>query len=70
MIPNSTNTWQQTIEALWAEMRAFWTQAAEEEEMLPAELLPGGWVVFLVACEVWQCGDRDDLLGRHTTWRV
>ncbi|CAJ1428374.1 unnamed protein product [Effrenium voratum] len=33
VIPNSTNTWQQTIEA------------AEEEEMLPAELLSGNVVI-------------------------
>eukprot|EP00443_Scrippsiella_acuminata_P040162 CAMPEP_0115304934 /NCGR_PEP_ID=MMETSP0270-20121206/71738_1 /TAXON_ID=71861 /ORGANISM="Scrippsiella trochoidea, Strain CCMP3099" /LENGTH=168 /DNA_ID=CAMNT_0002723075 /DNA_START=61 /DNA_END=567 /DNA_ORIENTATION=+ len=33
VIPNSTNTWQQTIEA------------AEEEEMIPAELLSGNTVI-------------------------
>jgi len=33
VIPNSTNTWQQTIEA------------AEEEEMIPAELLSGNVVI-------------------------
>merc|ERR1719242_2034206 len=33
VIPNSTNTWQQTIEA------------AEEEEMIPAELLSGNIVI-------------------------
>eukprot|EP00747_Dinoflagellata_sp_TGD_P213890 gnl/TRDRNA2_/TRDRNA2_86793_c0_seq1.p1 gnl/TRDRNA2_/TRDRNA2_86793_c0~~gnl/TRDRNA2_/TRDRNA2_86793_c0_seq1.p1 ORF type:complete len:172 (+),score=45.13 gnl/TRDRNA2_/TRDRNA2_86793_c0_seq1:66-581(+) len=33
VIPNSTNTWQQTIEA------------ADEEEMLPAELLSGNIVI-------------------------
>lgn len=33
VIPNSTNTWQQTIEA------------AEEEEMIPAELLSGNIVM-------------------------
>merc|ERR1712224_258744 len=33
VIPNSTNTWQQTIEA------------ADEEEMIPAELLSGNVVI-------------------------
>ena len=69
VIPNSTNTWQQTIEALEIEMSAAFSdlQAAEEEEMLPAELLPGALMAFLTACEVWQRGYRDDLLGWHTT---
>ncbi|CAE7900123.1 PDE6D [Symbiodinium necroappetens] len=43
VIPNSTNTWQQTIEA------------AEEEEMLPAELLSGNVIIettFLDGCHL------------------
>ncbi|CAE6970964.1 PDE6D [Symbiodinium natans] len=54
VIPNSTNTWQQTIEA------------AEEEEMLPAELLSGNVIIETTFLD----GDCPIMTQRVRIWYV